>query len=246
MTGRVVECPIDEVNRPRGRQQAMLRIPPPAEQAGRLFAGWRGELATCRKFAPAARSYTACRLMADVGLRVNEACKLDLADVKWDLGLFGKLHVRHGKGARGSGPRERMVPLISNAGATLRWFVEDVRAQFGDDHARPRRAAAAVGAQERRRAGRPGRGRGAARRPEGGCQDAPAGLARRRDAPRAAALLRLPALPGRHGPDRDPGNPRSRMDRDHDELRPRPWHPRRGRLDRGQKRAAERLKGLGK
>lgn len=66
-----------------------------------------------------------------------EACKLDLADVKWDLGLFGKLHVRHGKGARGSGHRERMVPLINNAGATLRWFVEDVWAQFGDDYARP-------------------------------------------------------------------------------------------------------------
>lgn len=27
-----------------------------------------------------------------------------------ELGRFGKLHVRHGKGARGSGPRERMVP----------------------------------------------------------------------------------------------------------------------------------------
>ncbi len=137
MTGRVAECPIDEVNRPRGRQQARLRIPPAAEQVGRLFAGWRGELATCRKFAPAARNYAACRLMAEVGLRVNEACKLDLADIKWDLGRFGKLHVRHGKGARGSGPRERMVPLISNAGATLRWFVEDVWAQFGDDHTRP-------------------------------------------------------------------------------------------------------------
>jgi integrase len=137
VTGRVAECPIDEVNRPRGRQQARLRIPPPAGQAGRLFAGWRGELATCRKFAPAARSYTACRLMADVGLRVSEACRLDLADVKWDLGLFGKLHVRYGKGARGSGPRERMVPLTSNAGAALRWFAEDVRAQSGDDHARP-------------------------------------------------------------------------------------------------------------
>ena len=37
----------------------------------------------------------------------------------------------------GRGPRERMVPLINNAGATLRWFVEDVWAQFGDDHARP-------------------------------------------------------------------------------------------------------------
>jgi integrase/recombinase XerD len=137
MTGRVVECPIDEVNRPRGRQQARLRIPPSAEQAGRLFAGWREDLATCRKFAPAARNYTACRLMADVGLRVSEACKLDLAGIKWDLGRFGKLHVRHGKGARGSGPRERMVPLINNAGATLRWFVEDVWGQFGDDHTRP-------------------------------------------------------------------------------------------------------------
>ncbi len=41
--------------------------------------------------------------MADVGLRVNEVSHLDLADVKWDLGRFGKLHVRIGKGARGSG-----------------------------------------------------------------------------------------------------------------------------------------------
>ena len=42
--------------------------------------------------------------------------------------------MRHGKGARGSGPRERMVPLINDAGATLRWCVEDVWAQFGNDH----------------------------------------------------------------------------------------------------------------
>ena len=137
MTGRVVECPIDEMNRPRGRHQAKLRIPPAADQVDRLFAGWREDLADCRKFAPTARNYTACRLMADVGLRVNEVCKLDLADIKWDLGMFGKIHVRHGKGARGSGPRERMVPLINNAGQTLRWFVEDVWGHFGDDHTRP-------------------------------------------------------------------------------------------------------------
>ncbi|GLW09892.1 hypothetical protein Misp01_50210 [Microtetraspora sp. NBRC 13810] len=68
---------------------------------------------------------------------MNEVCKLDSPDVKWGLGRFGKLHVRLGKGARGSGPRERMVPLINNAGATLRWFVEDVWGQFGDDHTRP-------------------------------------------------------------------------------------------------------------
>ena len=33
MTGRIVECPIDEMNRPRGRQQARLRIPPTAAAA---------------------------------------------------------------------------------------------------------------------------------------------------------------------------------------------------------------------
>ncbi|PRX41574.1 hypothetical protein B0I32_1745 [Nonomuraea fuscirosea] len=91
--------------------------------------------------------------MSEVGLRVNEACKLDLAGIKWDLGRFGKLHVRHGKGARGSGPRERMVPLINNAAATLRWFVEDV---WGPVRRRPfpaRSGAAVVGAQAHRRVG---------------------------------------------------------------------------------------------
>ena len=89
MTGHVVACPVDEVNRPRGSRDAALRIPPSQAQVGMLFAGWRGELAECRKFAPAARNYAAAKLMAEVGLRVNEACQLDLDDVKWDLGRFG-------------------------------------------------------------------------------------------------------------------------------------------------------------
>jgi integrase len=136
MTGRVVECPVDEMNRPRGRKDARLRIPLQAAELEGLFRGWAGELATCRKFAPAARNYTAARLMAGLGLRVNEARKLDLADIKWELGPFGKVHVRCGKGARGSGPRERMVPLLGDAGPVLRWFIEDVWGQFGDDHTR--------------------------------------------------------------------------------------------------------------
>jgi hypothetical protein len=44
------------MNRPRGRQEGRLRIPPTADQVGRLFAGWREELTTYRKFAPAARN----------------------------------------------------------------------------------------------------------------------------------------------------------------------------------------------
>lgn len=136
LTGRVVECPIDEMNRPRGDKTAALRIPPTAADMNSLFAGWRGDLATCRKFAPTARNYAAARLMSEVGLRINEVRSLDFADVKWDLGRFGKLHVRLGKGSRGSGPRERMVPLINDAGRTLRWFIEDVWGLFDDDHTR--------------------------------------------------------------------------------------------------------------
>jgi site-specific recombinase XerD len=137
MTGRALACPLDDMNRPRGSKAAKLRIPPVATDVAALFAGWSTGMATCRKFAPTARNYSAARLMAEVGLRVNEVCELDMADVKWDLGRFGKLHVRHGKGSRGSGPRERMVPLINGADRTLRWYIEDVWGHFDDDHTRP-------------------------------------------------------------------------------------------------------------
>ncbi|MFJ6797073.1 hypothetical protein [Streptomyces sp. NPDC091268] len=107
MTGRVVEYPIDEINKPCGAKDAQLRIPPIEPEVGTLFTGWGGEPATCRKFAPTARSYIAWKLLSQVGLRVREAYGLGLDDIKWDLGRFGKFHVRHGKGTRGSGPRER-------------------------------------------------------------------------------------------------------------------------------------------
>jgi integrase/recombinase XerD len=137
LTGHMVACPLDEINRPRGGGSAAIRIPPSRAQMDALFAGWRQDLASCRKFAPAARNYTAARLMAEVAPRVNEVVHMDLADVKWELGRFGKIHIRMGKGARGSGPRERMAPLINNMRPTLEWYVSEVRGQFGDDHTRP-------------------------------------------------------------------------------------------------------------
>ena len=137
LTGRVIECPLDEMNRPRASAGPQLRIPPAEAEIGQLFAGWRGELATCRKFAPAARNYAAARLAADVGLRINEARMLDLDDVRWELGRFGKLNVRHGKGSRRRGPKPRLVPLINGADRNLRWFVEDVWGQFDAGHVRP-------------------------------------------------------------------------------------------------------------
>ena len=82
MTGRVVRCPIDEMNKPWGRKRVALRIPSTDAEIAALFAGWREELVGCREFAPSARDYVAAKLMSRVGLRVNEARTLDLADVK--------------------------------------------------------------------------------------------------------------------------------------------------------------------
>jgi len=137
LTGQVIECPLDEMNRPRASADPQLRIPPSDAEIEQLFSGWREELATCRKFAPTARNYAAARLITDVGLRVNEARMLDLDDVRWELGRFGKLNVRFGKGSRRRGAKPRLVPLINGADRNLRWFIEDVWGNFGVDHALP-------------------------------------------------------------------------------------------------------------
>jgi integrase len=238
LTGRVIECPLDEMNRPRTSVGPQLRIPPAAEEIEQLFAGWRAELATCRKFAPAARNYAAARLAADVGLRINEARLLDLDDVRWELGRFGKLNVRHGKGSRRRGPKPRLVPLINGADRNLRWFVEDVWGQFDADHARP---GAPLFPSERKSQ-------------DGSCPRATADVFRRslaeaatRHLPalgeqahpaRAAALLRLPALPRGHEPVRHPGATRPRLDGHHRQVYPRSRHPCGGRM--GRRAAARR------
>ncbi len=57
LTGRVVACPLDEMNRPRASVEPRLRVPPTEAEVEQLFAGWREDLVTCRKFGPAARNY---------------------------------------------------------------------------------------------------------------------------------------------------------------------------------------------
>jgi hypothetical protein len=122
LTGRVLECPWAEMDRPRASVDPQLRVPPRAE-VEQLFAGWCEELVSCHKFAPPARNYAVTRLATNVGVRINEARMLDLDDVRWELGRFGKLNVRHDKGSVAGGPKPRLVPLISGADRSLRWFI---------------------------------------------------------------------------------------------------------------------------
>jgi integrase/recombinase XerD len=125
--------PVDEFNAARhvGSDSPGVAPPPTPERMDAFFGFLRERLATCRKFAPAGRDYALVRTLYHAGLRAEEAVSLDLGDVHFTRGPFGKLHVRYGKAARGSGPRPRWVPMLDQLDLVLRWYVNDVRPRFG-------------------------------------------------------------------------------------------------------------------
>lgn len=129
----MVEQPIDEFNKPPGPSAVRVRVPPSDAEVDALFAGWRQALEDARKYLPAARDYFAASLWRRLGLRINETVMLDISDWRPDLGGLGKLHVRHGKGSRGRGPKVRLVPAINGADELIDWWLAEVRHQFGGD-----------------------------------------------------------------------------------------------------------------
>ena len=131
--GVVIVQPIDEWNRPAKADYGAGRVPPESAEIDVLFAAWRDWLPEARKFLPAARDYLAASLWRRCGLRIQESYMLDIRDWRRDLGDYGKLHVRFGKGSRGRGPKTRLVPAINEVDALLEWWMFDVRHQFGDD-----------------------------------------------------------------------------------------------------------------
>jgi integrase/recombinase XerD len=128
--GVVLDDPVDEFNAARhvgNDGSASTRPPPTPQRMDEFFAFLRERVATARKFASAGRDYALFRTLYHCGLRSDEAASLELSDLHFDRGPFGKIHVRFGKGARGSGPRPRWVPMLDQLDLILRWFLDDVR-----------------------------------------------------------------------------------------------------------------------
>lgn len=127
-------CPVDEFNASRhvGDDSPALLPPPTPERVSEFFEFLKTRIASARKYAPAARDYAMFRTLYHAGLRSKESSLLERADVHFDRGPFGKLHVRFGKGARTSGPRPRWVPMLDSLDLVLRWFLADVRGKFPD------------------------------------------------------------------------------------------------------------------
>ncbi|MFJ3762564.1 tyrosine-type recombinase/integrase [Streptomyces sp. NPDC090080] len=131
-TGCRVVQPVDEFNRPCHPGGGMVRVPPSPGEVDLLFGGWREQLPRARKYGPAARNYVVASLWRRVGLRVGESVRLAVGDWYPHWGAHGKLHVRFGKGSRGRGPKERVVPGIDGVDVLLGWWLEEVRPYFGD------------------------------------------------------------------------------------------------------------------
>jgi integrase/recombinase XerD len=132
-----LESPMDEFNAARhvGNESASAKAPPTAARMEEFFDFLRHRVATARKFGSAGRDYALFRTLYHAGVRAEEAAALELGDLHFGRGPFGKLHVRFGKGAKTSGPRPRWVPMLDGLDLILRWFVDDVRTRFPDSKA---------------------------------------------------------------------------------------------------------------
>ena len=135
--GVVVEQPIDEFNRQSGASMGRVRVPPSDAEIEELFGQWRGAVVGARKYLPAARDYFAASLWRRLGLRITESVMLDIRDWRPDLGGFGKVHVRFGKGSRGRGFKPRLIPAINGTDQLFDWWLGEVRHRFGDDWQNP-------------------------------------------------------------------------------------------------------------
>ncbi|MCX5345805.1 tyrosine-type recombinase/integrase [Streptomyces atratus] len=134
--GAAVESPVDAFNRPRHRGDFGLRIPPSARAMKEFFASWRDALPTSRKYPVSARNYVMSKLTYISGVRAAELCAVRMGDVHWENGQWGRFLV-FGKGANGSGPREREAFLFQEGRDLLWWYVEQIRGEFRDDAGDP-------------------------------------------------------------------------------------------------------------
>lgn len=130
--GVTVRSPVDPFNRTRHRGDFALRIPPSQRAMTEFFAVWRADLVESRKYPVAVRDYVMAKIAYLSGVRAKELCAVKIGDVHWERGHWGRFVVT-GKGARGSGPRQREAFLFAEGRELLWWYIENIRGQFCDD-----------------------------------------------------------------------------------------------------------------
>ncbi|ELB86354.1 integrase/recombinase [Rhodococcus wratislaviensis IFP 2016] len=126
--------PVDEFNAAHhvDSSSPSATAPPSHERMEEFFDFLKERIAGARKYTVAGRDYALFRTLYLAGLRAEETSRLDISDVHFGRGPFGKIHVRFGKGAKTSGPRPRWVPMLDGLDLILRWYLDDIAPRLGE------------------------------------------------------------------------------------------------------------------
>src|SRR5699024_7766502 len=110
-----------------------IRVAPPKKDVRHsFFSSLKENMRTNRKYKTIARDYVFFKLLGMIGLRIFELIMININDIRFDLGSsgVGKIHVRYGKGSRGSGYKPRWVPLLNDADILIKWYMDNVYPLF--------------------------------------------------------------------------------------------------------------------
>jgi site-specific recombinase XerD len=128
-TGTTIRQPVTAATAPRLRfGDSYVRCAPPSRSlVRRLTRGVRSSLKEAARPAIGGRDLAVIETLYLTAMRSNELIHLDIDDLYPGKGVSGQIHIRFGKGAYGSGPRPRWVPMLDGLGALLAWYVRKVR-----------------------------------------------------------------------------------------------------------------------
>jgi len=131
-TGVTLRQPITRTTVPKTRFGASSEssVPPSHHLIRQLSKGIRERLGEARELHIAGRDLAVFETLYLTGMRANELVQLDVGDIYPAKGPQGELHVRLGKGANGSGPRPRWVPMLDGLGHLMAWYLTKVRPRF--------------------------------------------------------------------------------------------------------------------
>jgi site-specific recombinase XerD len=132
LTGRIVAQPVTRTSRPRARFDSSFArsVPPARSLVRRISREMRVRMREARQPHVAARDLVMFETLYLTAMRANELAELDTRDLHPGKGKAGEIHVRVGKGANGSGPRARWVPMLDGVGELLSWYVRSIRPRF--------------------------------------------------------------------------------------------------------------------
>ncbi len=133
VTGLTISQPVTRRNTPRIRYcESFDRGAPPSRgQVRKVSRLLRKRLHLGRTYEVAARNLVVFETLYLTAMRTNELIHLDVEDLHFGKGAAGQIHVRIGKGSRGSGPRSRWVPMLDGLDELLGWYVHQVRPKLG-------------------------------------------------------------------------------------------------------------------